>query len=154
MASSSSDDFSVVVLASDLGVDARPFLNPSNLRQQEAAEDDNWHDCPSYLPSSDDHDFSDLEALQFFRLERGSDNSGNRIFRIVGKYFPGNQWSVCVCECGLIYTSVPVVQLQYFILTPKLDQIKGMFQRLLGLFRHARAKMMLKSMAKHAINKS
>ncbi|XP_022847875.1 ganglioside-induced differentiation-associated protein 2 [Olea europaea var. sylvestris] len=88
MASSSSDDFSVVVLASDLGVDARPFLNPSNLRQQEAAEDDNWHDCPSYLPSSDDHDFSDLEALQFFRLERGSDNSGNRIFRIVGKYFP------------------------------------------------------------------
>ncbi|KAL3625579.1 hypothetical protein CASFOL_031033 [Castilleja foliolosa] len=31
---------------------------------------------------------SDLEALQFLRLERGSHKSGNRIFRIVGKYFP------------------------------------------------------------------
>ncbi|KAK6127276.1 hypothetical protein DH2020_039002 [Rehmannia glutinosa] len=84
MGSSSSEDFSVVVLASDLGIDARPFLS------HPPPEDENWHDCPSYLPSADDQtlDFSDLDALQFFRLERGSDKSGNRIFRIVGKYFP------------------------------------------------------------------
>lgn len=86
MGSSSPEDFSVVVLASDLGIDARPFLSHS------PPEDDNWHDCPSYLPSADDQnlDFSDLEALQFFRLESGSDKLGNRIFRVVGKYFPGN----------------------------------------------------------------
>ncbi|KAL3625557.1 hypothetical protein CASFOL_031011 [Castilleja foliolosa] len=85
MGSSSSDDFSVLVLASDLGVDARPFLSHAP-----PLEEDNWHDCPSYLLSADDQnlDFSDLEALQFLRLERGSDKSGNRIFRIVGKYFP------------------------------------------------------------------
>ncbi|GFY96154.1 SEC14 cytosolic factor family protein [Actinidia rufa] len=76
MGSSTSEDFSVLVLASDLGVDARPFLS-----QSDAAPEENWHDCP-------DEDFSDLEALQFFRLETGSDKSGNRIFRIVGKYFP------------------------------------------------------------------
>ncbi|KAL5743785.1 hypothetical protein ACOSP7_026647 [Xanthoceras sorbifolium] len=76
MGSSSSDDFSVVVLASDLGIDARPFLS----NQQEPEED--WHDCVA-----SDEDFSDLESLQFFRLE-GSDKSRNRIFRIVGKYFP------------------------------------------------------------------
>lgn len=83
MASPSSEDFSVVVLASDLGVDSRPFLTAP-------VEEDNWHDCPSYLPSSDDQsmDFSDLDVLNFFRLESGSDMSGNRIFRIVGKYFP------------------------------------------------------------------
>ncbi|KAK3218010.1 hypothetical protein Dsin_011980 [Dipteronia sinensis] len=76
MGSSSSDDFSVVVLASDLGIDARPFLT----HKEEPEED--WHDCVA-----SDEDFSDLESLQFFRLE-GSDKSGNRIFRIVGKYFP------------------------------------------------------------------
>ncbi|KAL0428514.1 UNVERIFIED_CONTAM: hypothetical protein Slati_3026200 [Sesamum latifolium] len=83
MASSSSDDFSVMVLASDLGIDARPFLS-------HPPEEDNWHDCPSYLPSADDQnlDFSDLDALQFLRLERGSDKAGNRILRVVGKYFP------------------------------------------------------------------
>ncbi|WCJ33345.1 SEC14 cytosolic factor family protein / phosphoglyceride transfer family protein [Euphorbia peplus] len=76
--SSSKEDFSVFVLASDLGVDARPFLSNQS-------EDDNWHDCSQHLPSDDD--FSDLDLLQFFRLQ-GSDKSGNRIFRIVGKYFP------------------------------------------------------------------
>jgi len=79
MGSSSSEDFSVVVLASDLGIDARPFLNSSNGGATGESEE-NWQDC--------DEDFSDLEALQFFRLEHGSDRSGNRIFRIVGKYFP------------------------------------------------------------------
>ncbi|KAK6127296.1 hypothetical protein DH2020_038959 [Rehmannia glutinosa] len=61
MGSSSSEDFSVVVLASDLGIDARPFLS------HPPPEDENWHDCPSYLPSADDQtlDFSDLDALQF-----------------------------------------------------------------------------------------
>lgn len=87
MGSSSPEDFSVVVLASDLGIDARPFLS-----HPPASEEDNWHDCPSSLPSADDQnlDFSDLDALNFFRLECGFDNSGNRIFRIVGKYLPGN----------------------------------------------------------------
>ena len=80
----SSEDFSVLVLASDLGIDARPFLEK---REKEIEEDqENWHDCPQYLSS--DEDFSDLELLQFFRIQ-GFDKSGNRVFRIVGKYFPG-----------------------------------------------------------------
>ncbi|KAL6540535.1 hypothetical protein OROMI_024418 [Orobanche minor] len=85
MGGSSSEDFSVVVLASDLGIDARPFLTHPPPHDEE-----NWHDCSSYLPAADDLNlnFSDLDALQFFRVERGSDNSGNRILRIVGKYFP------------------------------------------------------------------
>lgn len=84
MASSiSKEDFSVLVLASDLGVDHRPFLSPSEQQQQQTEE---WHDCPSHLPS--DEDFTDLDLLQFLQLQPGSDKSGNRIFRIVGKYFP------------------------------------------------------------------
>ncbi|KAK1316204.1 hypothetical protein QJS10_CPA05g00777 [Acorus calamus] len=79
----SSEDMSVVILASDLGIDARSFLSPEE--RDEAAEV--WHDCPPPPPLAD-ADFSDLEALQAFRVE-GSDRSGNRIFRIVGKYFPG-----------------------------------------------------------------
>lgn len=97
MASSSppsTDDFSVFVLASDLGIDARPFL--SNQQREESQsevvemeeEADEWHDCSQYL--NPDEDFSDLEFLQFFRLQ-GSDRAGSRIFRIVGKYFPGNR---------------------------------------------------------------
>ena len=85
MGTSSSDDFSVLVLASDLGVDARPFLVN---QEPEIEEQENWHDCPQYL--STDEDFSDLELLQFVRLQ-GFDKSGNRILRIVGKYFPGKQ---------------------------------------------------------------
>ncbi|KAF3442491.1 hypothetical protein FNV43_RR16407 [Rhamnella rubrinervis] len=79
---SKSEDFSVLVLASDLGIDARPFLTN---REREVESQENWHDCPQYLPS--DEDFSDLELLQFFRIQ-GSDKSGNRIARVVGKYFP------------------------------------------------------------------
>ena len=82
MRSSSNDDFSVLVLASDLGIDARPFLANQD---REIEEQDNWHDCSQDFS---DEDFSDLDFLQFFRLH-GSDKSGNRIFRIVGKYFPG-----------------------------------------------------------------
>lgn len=78
-----SDNFSVLILASDLGIDARPFLNS---RESETEEQENWHDCPQYLCS--DEDFSDLEFLQFLCLQ-GFDKSGNRILRIVGKYFPG-----------------------------------------------------------------
>lgn len=81
---SSSDNFSVFVLASDLVVDARPFLTNT---EANAAEQETWHDCSQYLPG--DEDFSDLELLQFIRLQ-GSDKNGNRICRIVGKYFPGN----------------------------------------------------------------
>ncbi|KAM7257890.1 hypothetical protein ACFE04_013631 [Oxalis oulophora] len=76
------DDYSVMVLASDLGIDARPFLLNDN-REEEQQEEDNWHDCVQ----DDDEDFSDLQLLQFFHLQ-GSDKHGNRIFRIVGKYFP------------------------------------------------------------------
>lgn len=82
----SSDDFSVVVLASDLGIDARPFLSHREGEKEEEEGQDNWQDCSQYL--SPDEDFSDLDLLQFFRLQ-GSDKHGNRIFRIVGKYFPG-----------------------------------------------------------------
>ena len=82
---SSSDEFSVMVLASDLGtIDARPFLKNN---ESEVEDEDSWHDCCQYL--SPEEDFSDLDLLQFFRLE-GSDKNGNRIFRIVGKYYPGN----------------------------------------------------------------
>ncbi|RXH80975.1 hypothetical protein DVH24_004889 [Malus domestica] len=80
--SADGEDFSVVVLASDLGVDARPFLANQD---REIEEQENWYDCPQNLIS--DEDFSDLELLQFFSVE-GQDKSGNRIFRIVGKYFP------------------------------------------------------------------
>ncbi|PKU83436.1 ganglioside-induced differentiation-associated protein 2 [Dendrobium catenatum] len=79
------EDFSVVVLASDLGVDARSLLSPAE-RQARVAEDaaaeapEEWHDCS-------EEDFSDLIALQVLRFE-GLDKSGNRILRIVGKYFP------------------------------------------------------------------
>lgn len=88
MAGSSGEEFSVVVLASDLGVDARSLLSPTE-RQAAATDEDvvAWHDCLTYLSS--DEDFSDLEALQAFRLQ-GSDKAGNRILRIVGKYFPGS----------------------------------------------------------------
>lgn len=77
----SDDEFSVFVLASDLGVDARPFLNPA---ERESDEPENWHDCPSYFA---DEDFSDLEARDFYRLQ-GFDKAGNRIVRIIGKFFP------------------------------------------------------------------
>ncbi|GAB2267154.1 hypothetical protein Dimus_002139 [Dionaea muscipula] len=76
--STASDGFSVLVLASDLGVDARPFLSPADRDQED------WHDCAA---SFADEDFSDLEALQFLRIH-GSDKHGNRICRIIGKCFP------------------------------------------------------------------
>ncbi|WOL15914.1 hypothetical protein Cni_G24695 [Canna indica] len=86
MAGSSDEEFSVLVLASDLGIDARSLLSPAE-RQVRMTDDEGvvWHDCPSHLAA--DEDFSDLEALQAFRLE-GSDKAGNRILRIVGKCFP------------------------------------------------------------------
>lgn len=90
MASSSppTDDFSVLVLASDLGIDATPFLTnrERDIKEEDDQGPEDWHDCSQDLLS--DEDFSDLDLLQFFRLE-GSDKCGNRIFRIVGKYFPG-----------------------------------------------------------------
>ncbi|XP_050227059.1 uncharacterized protein LOC126676810 [Mercurialis annua] len=81
------DDFSVFVLASDLGIDATPFLTEPNQTEIEIDDQDNenWHDCSQYLLP--DEDFSDLDLLQFFRLQ-GSDKSGNRIFLVVGKCFP------------------------------------------------------------------
>ncbi|CAN1173395.1 Ganglioside-induced differentiation-associated protein 2 [Linum perenne] len=84
MGSSSTEDYSVFVLASDLGVDATPFLTN---RDDDGGGDDieNWQDCSQYLVA--DEDFSDLDLLQFFCIQ-GSDRSGNRIFRIVGKHFP------------------------------------------------------------------
>ncbi|RWR79871.1 ganglioside-induced differentiation-associated protein 2 [Cinnamomum micranthum f. kanehirae] len=83
MGRSSADDFSVHVLASDLGVDARSLLSAADgeaQQQQQPPQGEVWHDCSS-------EDFSDLDLLQAFRVE-GSDKSGNRIFRIVGKFFP------------------------------------------------------------------
>lgn len=100
----SSEDFSVVVLASDLGVDARPFLE----HDQQQQEEENWHDCSQYL--SPDEDFSDLDQLQFLRLQ-GSDKNSNRILRIVGKYFPGTPSTpsstqpILVISCVLDFAS-------------------------------------------------
>ncbi|KAK4721454.1 hypothetical protein R3W88_011687 [Solanum pinnatisectum] len=78
----SKDDFSVLVLASDLGIDAQPFLTHQEPK-------DSWYDCTSDLPSSEEQDFAHINSRQFLRLESGSDKLGNRIFRIVGKYFSG-----------------------------------------------------------------
>lgn len=98
--SSSSDDFSVFVLASDLGVDGRPFLQ------------DKWHDCPSHLDADDSDSaddiqyFAHLDTLQFLTLQPAFDKSGNRIFRIVGKYFPGNPYSTlshCFRPAACVY---------------------------------------------------
>lgn len=100
-----SDDFSVLVLASDLGVDARPFLN-----HQEQEEEESWHDCSQY-PSTDE-DFSDLELLQFLTLH-GSDKNGNRILRIVGKYYPGNPSFLSIT--GLYRIQIGIIELlNYF----------------------------------------
>ncbi|XP_010909533.1 uncharacterized protein [Elaeis guineensis] len=87
MARSSGEEFSVVVLASDLGVDACSLLSPAERRQARDDDDEVWHDCPSNLIAAGNEDFSDLEALQFFHVQ-GSDMAGDRILRIVGKYFP------------------------------------------------------------------
>lgn len=95
----SSDEFSVVVLASDLGIDARPFLS----HQEGEEEQEKWHDCSQYL--SPDEDFSDLDLLQFFRLQ-GSDKHGNRIYRIVGKYFPGKQTDLDLSRLMLRFDSL------------------------------------------------
>lgn len=82
---STPNDFSVVILPSDGGIDSRPLLPDKDKESEEA---DNWHDCSQNLSS--DEDFSDLDLLQFVRLE-GSDKAGNRILRVVGKYFPGKE---------------------------------------------------------------
>jgi hypothetical protein len=81
------DDLSVVVLASDLGIDGRSLLSSSERRLAEESDETTWrwHDCM-------EEDFSDLEQLQFMHLE-GSDKVGNRILRIVGKFFPGSESS-------------------------------------------------------------
>ena len=96
----SSEDFSVVAVASEHGVDARPFLE-----HDQQQEEENWHDCSQYL--SPDEDFSDLDQLQFLRLQ-GSDKNSNRILRIVGKYFPGTPSStqpILVISCVLDFAS-------------------------------------------------
>ncbi|KAI7736888.1 hypothetical protein M8C21_032319 [Ambrosia artemisiifolia] len=81
------EDFKVVVVPSDrYGVDPRPLTSSA---------EDSWHDCSSD-PAYNDEEFPALDALQFFRIEPGLDQSGNRIVRIVGKYFPapviGGEW--------------------------------------------------------------
>nr|XP_048321877.1 ganglioside-induced differentiation-associated protein 2 isoform X3 [Ziziphus jujuba var. spinosa] len=90
---SKSEDFSVLVLASDLGIDARPFLSNREGEVEESQE--NWHDCPQYLSS--DEDFSDLELLQFFRLQ-GYDKSGNVIVRIVAPVVSGERLKRYICH--------------------------------------------------------
>ena len=98
----------MVVLASDLAVDARPFLSHRNDNSEieEEEHEDSWHDCSQHL--SPDEDFSDLDLLQFLRLQ-GSDKNANRILRIVGKYYPGMHYSFffrvfdCACFEGVFY---------------------------------------------------
>lgn len=104
--STEDDDFSVFVIASDLGIDGRPFLNPSDREKNLDDPSETWHDCPSYFA---DEDFSDLETRDFFRLQ-GYDRNGNRIVRIIGKFFPA---PVVSCErlkkyiFYKIYTELP-----------------------------------------------
>lgn len=74
---SDNGEFSVLVLGSDLTVDARSFLEPLIPEEHEV-----WHEC------LEEEDFSDIEQLQTVRIE-GTDRHGNRIIRIVGKFFPG-----------------------------------------------------------------
>lgn len=81
---STPNDFSVIILPSECGIDSRPLLADKG-KDKESEEDENWHDCAQNLSS--DEDFSDLDLLQFVRLE-GSDKAGNRILRVVGKYYP------------------------------------------------------------------
>ncbi|XP_020273006.1 ganglioside-induced differentiation-associated protein 2-like, partial [Asparagus officinalis] len=57
----------------------RSLLSPSD-RRVAGDGDEQWFDCQ-------DEDFSDLELLLFLRVQ-GSDKHGNRVLRIVGKYFP------------------------------------------------------------------
>ncbi|PKI32602.1 hypothetical protein CRG98_046999 [Punica granatum] len=76
MGNPASDGFSVMVVSSGRGEEERQ-------RRQE----EEWHDCSEFLSPAPGDDFSDLELLQFLRLQ-GSDKSGSRILRIVGKYFP------------------------------------------------------------------
>ena len=82
---STPNDFSVIILPSECGIDSRPLLADKG-KDKESEEAENWHDCVQNLSS--DEDFSDLDLLQFVRLE-GSDKAGNRILRVVGKYYPG-----------------------------------------------------------------
>lgn len=106
----SSEDFSVLVLASDLAVvDPRPFLTH---REEEEQEQECWHHCSQYLCPNED--FSDLDLLQFFRLQ-GSDKNANPILRIVGKYYPGQFCS-------------PHLKLLYFVPIPStfLDFVVGL----------------------------
>ncbi|OMO60093.1 hypothetical protein COLO4_33940 [Corchorus olitorius] len=103
MGSSSNEEFSVMVLASDLGIDARPFLTH---QPPEIEDPDNWHDCSQDFS---DQDFSDLDLLRFFSLQ-GSDKSGSRIFRIVGKYFPATVISADLLKkyiCHKICSELP-----------------------------------------------
>lgn len=86
------EDFKVVVVPSDrYGIDPRPLTSSSS----EPNNEDQWHDCATDL-AYNDQEFPALDALQFFRLESGSDKAGSRLFRIVGKYFPapviGGEW--------------------------------------------------------------
>ena len=110
MGSRSPEEFSVLVLASDLGIDARPFLDA---QAQIEEQDENWHDCSQYLS---DEDFSDLDLLQFIRIQ-GSDKSGNRILRIVGKYLPGNYSFILYAFAFLGFDFVVFVDSPFFFLS-------------------------------------
>eukprot|EP00252_Welwitschia_mirabilis_P006004 TRINITY_DN16646_c0_g1_i1.p1 TRINITY_DN16646_c0_g1~~TRINITY_DN16646_c0_g1_i1.p1 ORF type:complete len:238 (-),score=45.27 TRINITY_DN16646_c0_g1_i1:351-1064(-) len=72
-------DLSLLVVSSDLVVDAHAFKPHQNEREEE--EEDEWHDCHC------EEDFSDLEDLHFLDLQ-GTDKSGRKLLRIIGKFFP------------------------------------------------------------------
>ncbi|KAJ7563372.1 hypothetical protein O6H91_03G107400 [Diphasiastrum complanatum] len=76
---STCQDSSLLVLASDLVVDADSFGFSGNAK----CLDNN----DSAASMADNDDFKDLEELQVLRVE-GCDREGRRIVRIVGKFYP------------------------------------------------------------------
>ncbi|KAJ8760014.1 hypothetical protein K2173_010870 [Erythroxylum novogranatense] len=112
----------ILALASDLGIDARPFLAAQEtvgvqITREEDEPEENWHDCSQDILS--DEDFSDLDLLQFIRLQ-GSDKSRNRIVRVVGNTVQKEENSPGVTILRWIYEELPVkykdrLQVMYFI---------------------------------------
>ncbi|KAM1079702.1 hypothetical protein ACFX13_014726 [Malus domestica] len=87
--SAAGEDFSVVVLVSDLGIDARLFLNHQD---REIEEQENWYNCPQNLIS--DEDFSDLELLQFFPPVVSADRLKRCIFHNLRSELPEGPYSI------------------------------------------------------------
>ena len=81
-------DQSLIVLASDLVVEPRPFGLTSTHSSVHEVPDSDFQDCVG--GHGGDDDFSDLDQLEVLRRE-GFDVKGRQIVRIVGKFLPGTK---------------------------------------------------------------